>query len=141
MTSKKRAAPARDQLRAVSEDLTRFVRDNVANPERALADMQSIKNDQAPPREVVNTQDLLRQPGDQRGLRSAFDQGPGVTEVNGPAYAGPSDVRRYSRAASPAPAVSTSHPANHTYASATTGKRVVFLPAGVGHPDAEAQAS
>jgi len=135
MTSKKRAAPSRDQLRAVSEDLTRFVRDNVANPERALADMSSIKNDAASPREVVNTQDLLRQPGDQRGLRSAFDQDPGgVTEVNGPAYQGPTDRRTYSRAGSPAPSVSTSHPAAHPYTPVGGSGKVVYLPTGVNLP-------
>ena len=126
MTTKKRAAPRRAQLRAVSEDLTRFVRDNVANPERALADMSSIKNDAAPPREVVNTQDLLRQPGDQRGLRSEFDQGPGTSEVNGPSYTGPSvKILHSAEAHSPAPHVSTADPRNHAYRRVGDGALVV----------------
>lgn len=115
-------APSKDQLRAVSDELTRFVHSNLRDPERALADMASIKNDAAPEPEHVSHEDLIRQPGE-RGLRSQFDQGPGVTEVHGPDYERP--LQRYSHPAAagghPAPSVSTADPADFPYHAAGSG--------------------
>jgi hypothetical protein len=121
---------APSKLRALDPGLTRFVKDNVKDPARALADMSSIKNDAAPEPEHVQHEDLLSPAA--RGLRSEFDHT--VTEVNGPAYGGPPDRHTYSRAASPAPAVSTSHPAAHPYTPAGGTGKVVYLPTGVNLP-------
>lgn len=131
-----RPAPAsKDQLRAVSDELTRFVHSNVRDPEAAIASMKSIHNDAAPPAEGVSHTDLIRQPGDQRGLRSQFDQGPGVTEVNGPSYLGPSV--RYSHPAAagghPAPSVSTADPASYPFHAAGTGALIAPAPRPVGY--------
>lgn len=130
MSAKKRAVPTRDQLRAVSDDLTRFVRDNVADPERALRDMTSISNDAAPPPQPVGRADLLRQPGPPRNLNREFS---GTSaETNGPAYAGPRDTIRHSHSGSPAPAVSTTPP--QPYHAAGSGEHVVFQPIGAPVP-------
>ena len=129
-TTKKRAAPSREQLRAVSEDLTRFVRTNIKDPERALRDMKSISNDAAPPPEPVTRADLLRQPGRPRNLNREFS---GTSaETNGPAYAGPRDTIRHTHAASPAPAVSTTPP--RPYHAAGSGEHVVYQPVGAPVP-------
>lgn len=118
---------APSKLRALDPDLSRFVKDNVSNPTRALRDMRSIHNDAAPPPEPVTRKDLLRQPGP-RNLRAQFDQGTGVTEVNGPSYTGPATVIRHTHSASPAPAVSSAAP--RPYRAAGSGETVLYQPLG-----------
>jgi hypothetical protein len=107
--------PSRDQFRAVSGDLTRFVKDKIKDPERALRDMKSIRNDAAPPPEQVTAADLLRQPGPPRNANAEFA---------GADAARP--LQRYSHpeAASPAPHVSTKDPADFPYRAAGTGEPV-----------------
>ena len=115
-------------------DLTRFVRDNVRGPAKALADMKSIKNDAAPEREPVTQADLIAPTGTGRSKNRAFRGEDGTVEVHGPAYAGPPDRRSYSRANSPAPAVSTSHPSAHPFTPVGGTGKVVYLPTGVNLP-------
>jgi hypothetical protein len=121
---------APSKLRALDPDLSRFVKDNISNPTRALRDMKSIKNDSAPPPEPVSREDLLRQPGPPRNLNAEFS---GTSaETNGPLYTGPGDTIRHTHAASPAPAVSTTPP--QPYHAAGSGHRVVFQPVGAPIP-------
>lgn len=111
------------------DSFKRFLSENVrppTNPEAIAA-----LDEPAPEPERVQHEDILSPAA--RGLRSAFDQGPGVTEVHGAAYA-PQTVFRHSRANSPAPTVSTSHPSAHPYTPAGGTGKVVYLPTGVNLP-------
>ena len=114
---------SRAPLRAPDLQLTRFVRDNVKDPDRALADMNS--SPPTPDRPPVTPADLLAQPRP-RSLNAEFNQGPGTFEVNGPDYTGPKVRILHSAAAhSPAPHVSTADPADHAYHAAGSGAVVV----------------
>ena len=63
-------------------------------------------------------------------------------EFHGPDYSkGPQTTLYHPHANSPAPHVSSSHPAAHPFTAAGSGQRVVYLPTGVDLPDPEAEAS
>jgi hypothetical protein len=95
------------------DDINRFMRDNVRDPDAAVASLAASPPGPVPER--VQPEDLLADPA--RSLTRAFHQDPsGVTEVHGPLMS-PQCVLRFPAAASgsPAPTVSSTPPSAYVH--------------------------